>query len=75
MRIAGSIPNTRSRSGDEATIDRDTERRPQPSRGAPARSLLWFQDEVIAWQKALQDPDSELSSKCLLFQVEAGSRL
>ena len=22
---------------------------------------LWFQDEVVAWQKALQDPDSELS--------------
>jgi len=21
---------------------------------------LWFQDEVVAWQKALQDPDSEL---------------
>jgi prophage regulatory protein len=24
---------------------------------------LWFQDEVIAWQKALQDPDSELSMR------------
>lgn len=27
---------------------------------APHRKL-WFQDEIIAWQKALQDPDSTIS--------------
>ena len=27
---------------------------------------LWFQDEVIAWQRALQDPDSELSQTMCL---------
>jgi predicted DNA-binding transcriptional regulator AlpA len=26
-----------------------------------AHRKLWFKDEVIAWQKALQDPDSEVS--------------
>jgi prophage regulatory protein len=26
-----------------------------------AHRKLWFKDEVIAWQKDLQDPDSEVS--------------
>jgi len=32
---------------------------PQGQAVTPHRKL-WFKDEVIAWQKALQDPDSEL---------------
>jgi prophage regulatory protein len=27
---------------------------------------LWFQDEVIAWQKALQDPDSAIAQAMAL---------
>jgi predicted DNA-binding transcriptional regulator AlpA len=33
---------------------------PQGQAITPHRKL-WFKDEVIAWQKALQDPNSELS--------------
>lgn len=33
---------------------------PQGQAITPHRKL-WFKDEVIAWQKALQDPDSELA--------------
>jgi hypothetical protein len=33
---------------------------PQGQAITPHRKL-WFQDEVVAWQKALQDPDSALS--------------
>jgi len=38
---------------------------PQGMAIVPHRKL-WFQDEVIAWQKALQDPDSELSQAMCL---------
>lgn len=33
---------------------------PQGRAITPHRKL-WFKDEVVAWQKALQDPDSSLS--------------
>lgn len=33
---------------------------PQGQAITPHRKL-WFQDEVVAWQKALQDPTSSLS--------------
>jgi prophage regulatory protein len=31
---------------------------------------LWFKDEVIAWQRALQDPDSALSKAVKLRAVK-----
>jgi predicted DNA-binding transcriptional regulator AlpA len=38
---------------------------PQGQPITPHRKL-WFQDEVVAWQKALQDPDSALSQAMAL---------
>lgn len=42
---------------------------PQGQAVTPHRKL-WFKDEVIAWQKALQDPDSELSKAVKLRAVK-----
>ena len=42
---------------------------PQGQAITPHRKL-WFRDEVIAWQKALQDPDSELSRAVRLKAVK-----
>jgi predicted DNA-binding transcriptional regulator AlpA len=38
---------------------------PQGQAITPHRKL-WFQDEVVAWQKALQNPDSTLSQAMAL---------
>lgn len=38
---------------------------PQGQAITPHRKL-WFKDEIVAWQKELQDPDSELSQQVRL---------
>ncbi len=42
---------------------------PQGQAITPHRKL-WFKDEVIAWQKALQDPDSALAQAMRLRAVK-----
>jgi len=42
---------------------------PQGQAITPHRKL-WFRDEIVAWQKALQDPDSELSQAVRLRAVK-----
>jgi prophage regulatory protein len=42
---------------------------PQGQAITPHRKL-WFKDEVIAWQKELQDPDSALSQAVRLRAVK-----
>lgn len=46
---------------------------PQGQAITPHRKL-WFKDEVIAWQKELQDPDSALSQAARLRSVKSAKR-
>jgi prophage regulatory protein len=46
---------------------------PQGQAITPHRKL-WFKDEVIAWQRDLQDPDSALSKSVRLRAAKTGKR-
>jgi prophage regulatory protein len=46
---------------------------PQGQAITPHRKL-WFKDEVIAWQRDLQDPDSALSQSVRLRAAKTGKR-